>query len=458
MNLITLVFMLVYPAVLRCCQPSHRPRFNRQSLPAFVQRCPVAMRYHALFQPLSSSPILHTAFQSGWRHPATSHTAFEKAYLVKLDLQLPSMSQLRRFLCDHPALVWLCGFTSQLTFDPDQVLPTHRHFCRLLHKLPHAEPQALLDQTVWALQRHVPDFGHVIALDTKHILAWVKENNPKAYLTERFDKAKQPRGDPDCKLGCKRRHNRGESADTPRSKPRAASSLSVGEFYWGYASGVVVTKVPELGEGVLAELTQPFDQSDASYFYPLMAQTEARLGFRPHFAAFDAAFDAFYIYDYFARSPDWHDGFAAIPLTGRSKSDQKFDPDGHPLCAAGLSMLPKYTFTSKATLVEHQRTHYVCPLKGKSCPIQHPRFAKGGCTHRLPATVGARLRHQIDRDSSLYNDIYKQRTAVERINAQAKALGIERPYLRNQRAIANQNTLIYVLINLRLLQRMTRTP
>ena len=54
------------------------------------------------------------------------------------------------------------------------------------------------------------NFGDVVSLDTKHILAWVKENNPKAYVDERFDKTQQPRGDPDCKLGCKRRHNQGE--------------------------------------------------------------------------------------------------------------------------------------------------------------------------------------------------------------------------------------------------------
>ena len=38
--------------------------------------------------------------------------------------------------------------------------------------------------------------------------------------------------------------------------------------------------------------------------------------------------------------------------------------------------------------------------------------------------------------------------------AEAKTLGIERPHLRNGQAIANQNTLIYILINLRFLQRL----
>jgi hypothetical protein len=49
-----------------------------------------------------------------------------------------------------------------------------------------------------------------------------------------------------------------------------------------------------------------------------------------------------------------------------------------------------------------------------------------------------------------------QRTAVERTNSQAVAPGIERPRLRNGAAIANLNTLIYILINLRFLQRSRR--
>ena len=72
----------------------------------------------------------------------------------------------------------------------------------------------------------------------------------------------------------------------------------------------------------------------------------------------------------------------------------------------------------------------------------------------MPTSIGARLRYTLDRDSQLYKDIYKQRTATERINSQAKALGIERPHIRNGKAIANLNTLIYILINLRLLQRI----
>ncbi len=36
-----------------------------------------------------------------------------------------------------------------------------------------------------------------------------------------------------------------------------------------------------LGEFVLAELTQPFDHGDLTYFFPLMALAEQRLGLSP---------------------------------------------------------------------------------------------------------------------------------------------------------------------------------
>jgi hypothetical protein len=72
----------------------------------------------------------------------------------------------------------------------------------------------------------------------------------------------------------------------------------------------------------------------------------------------------------------------------------------------------------------------------------------------MPTAPGARIRYQLDREGDRYQAVYQQRTAVERIFSQAKSLGMERPKLRNQQAIANLNTLIYLLINLRTLQQL----
>jgi hypothetical protein len=350
----------------------------------------------------------------------------------------------------------------------------------MLRELPNSACQFLLADSVRLLQAalaaHGVPLGDCISGDTKHIVAWVKENNPKAYVPDRFDKTKQPKGDPDCRLGCKKRHNTTGSVvaaltpagvqpptKTPAKNPVPAKTLQIGEFYWGYASGVIATKASGWGEFVLAELTQPFNQPDVSYFYPLMQQTEARLGFRPPFAAFDAAFDAFYVYEYFApaadQPPDAPKGFAAVPFSERGGHRLRFDAQGLPLCQAQRSMPLRYTFSDKSHLFEYQAGRYVCPLlyphkTAQSCPVQHKNWPKGGCTTTLPLSIGVRLRYQIDRHSEQYKEVYKQRTASERINAQATELGIEHPHLRNGAAIANLNTLIYVLINLRALQRI----
>jgi hypothetical protein len=432
------------------------------------------MRYLHLLGPLGWNRFPERDLETDWGTPAVPFAAFTAACLIKLDQQLVYMSHLRRYLVDHPALVWVLGFPLVSSpnhpwgFDAGASLPTSRHFTRMLRSTPNAVSQYLLDETVRLLkaelETEVDDFGHAVSLDTKHILAWVRENNPKDYVEDRYDKTKQPTGDPDCRLGCKRRRNQRASSKEPPSTPNdnpVSPNVSVGEYYWGYATGVVATKVPGWGEFVLAELTLPFDQPDVAYFSPLMAEAERRLGFRPKYAAFDAAFDAFYVYEHFHQEDQPIEaGFAAVPLSKRGGKRREFDPDGLPLCDAGLPMPLRYTYICKTTRVEHERGRYYCPLiypepTGEVCPIDHKNWPKG-CVTTLATSVGARIRHQLDRESALYKEVYKQRTATERINSQAKALGIERPKLRNQEAITNQNTLTYVLINLRALHRVRR--
>jgi hypothetical protein len=455
--------------------PPSRPSPLNQDprcFPRFVRESPVAMRYWRFLSPLAWDRFPERDLCRNYGQPCVPMAPFVAACLVKLDQGFCYMSQLQDYLVDHPALIWVLGFPvtpasrSPWGFDPQASLPTHRHFTRLLRKMDNAWLQFLLDETVRLLLVElctvVTDFGQAISMDTKHIIAWVKENNLKDYVCDRYDKTKLPKGDPDCRLGCKRRHNQRVSSKepppTPLDNPVPASTISVGEYYWGYASGVA-TKVPGWGEFVLAELTQPFDQSDVSYFHPLMTDVERRLGFRPRYGAFDAAYDAFYIYEYFHR--DDGDGFAAVPFSQRGGyKDRQFSPEGWPLCQAGLPMPLKYTFWSKTTLIEHERGRHVCPLlfpeeTGEACPIQHKNWPKG-CTTTIPTSVGARIRYQLDRDGEAYKQVYKQRTATERINSQAVALGIENPKLRNGKAITNQNTLIYVLINLRALHRVRR--
>jgi hypothetical protein len=451
-----------------------------QALPAFVRTCPIAQHYLQLLGPLAWVELPQRQAHPNGNPAPLPYGPFAAACLIKLDQRLPSMGALRQYLIDHPALVWLCGFPltparNSYGFDAAASLPTHRHLTRLLRQMPNAVPQALLDSSVVCLQAELaatPDLGQTIALDTKHILAWVKENNPKQYVEARYDKTKQPKGDPDCKLGCKKRHNKtagspnqpaaeapaasSASPTTPTREGRPASQAQVGEYYWGYASGIVVVKTPDCGEFVLAELTQTFDRGDVICFFPLMAQVERRLGRKPKFGALDAAFDAHYVYDYFHAAG----GFAAVPLAQRGKTDRTFDPAGLPICPAGLAMPLRDTFWCRSTAVEHERGRYACPLRypqprsADACPVADDHWTTGGCLVTMPTSRGARLRLQLDRSAEAYKTVYAQRTATERLFSQAVALGIERPKLRNGAAVANLNTLIYVLLNLRALQRI----
>ncbi len=63
----------------------------------------------------------------------------------------------------------------------------------------------------------------------------------------------------------------------------------------------------------------------------------------------------------------------------------------------------------------------------------------------------------LDRESPLYQAVYTQRTSCERINSQAKELGIERPPVRNRQSVSNLNTLTYVSRNVRTLSRAIST-
>ncbi len=439
-----------------------------EQLPKAGFENPVVGRILDLLGPLDWAHFPERDLGRRWCQPAVPYAAFAAAMLVKLNEGLNSMADLRRYLAEHPGLIPLLGFsvTHFGGSQPQGGLPTQRHLTRMLREIPNTALQFLLDDSAHLicdeLQKVGIRAGDCVSLDTKHILAWVKENNPKAYVENRFDKKQQPRGDPDCKLGCKRKHNRQVASPdrpaTPSTNPLPANLVAVGEYHWGYGSGVVAVKVPDFGEFILAELTQPFNQPDLSYFLPLMRKTEQVLGFKPRWGTFDAAFDAWYVYDYFHR-PDDPDAFAAVPFSekgGYKAGGRSFSPEGLPICQAGLPMPLLFTFTDRTTsLVEHERGKYGCPLSPASdCPIHHKNAAEKGCTAMMPTSPGARLRYTLDRSSETYKAIYRQRTAVERINSQAVALGIECPHLRNGDAIANVNTLIYTLINLRVLQRI----
>jgi hypothetical protein len=199
------------------------------------------------------------ARQSSRGRPAHPESASIKAFLIRLQEDKIYTTQLRHFLLKHPLLVLELGFCPVLDpsasygFDPQKTVPTNVWLRSKLRSLDQNLLQALLHATVTALQDEIPGLGDVVAFDVKHIYAWVKEKNQRMSVKDRYDKTKQPKGDPDCKLGVKR--------STNQEQPDGSTKVQK-EYLWGYGSGVAAATVADYGDVVLAEYTQPFNQND----------------------------------------------------------------------------------------------------------------------------------------------------------------------------------------------------
>jgi len=417
---------------------------------------PVVRRYRAFFAHLDW-PVIPAPEAARPRPGPVPHppAAYVKALLIKLCAHKEYVTQMRAFLVEHPLLVLEIGFrpvpaaTEPYGVDVERTVPCDRWLRHGQQHVDNALRQALLRGTVRALQGEIPGRGETVAVDVKHIDAWVEQNNPKAYVPHRYDPARQPTGDPDCRLGVKTSSNQGRTHGPTAPRPEAAPRPEK-EFVWGYGSGVVAATDPTYGDVALAAYTQPFNEVDSTYYHPLYRRTVATLGFAPTTVTADAACDAWPI-DETCAAPG---GMAAIPLNTRGHPAPHRLPDGTPLCPTGLAMSPSYAF-------DHTDGYRAREFR---CPLLHPRptgqtcapaqFAKGpGCVTDINSEAGGLIRVLLDRDSAAYKDLYRQRTSTARINSQATALGIERPKVRNGNSVRTLNTLTYIVINVQALAR-----
>ncbi len=422
--------------------------FDQSALARWLEHDALVQRYRQFFALLDWRAV--DEYDTSRRAPGPAPhplRAYLKAFFIRINEGKCFMTQLRTFLVEHPLLVLELGFhlmldpTQPYGFDVARSVPSACWLREQLRRLDPALLQSLLEGSVVALQTEIPGLGETVAFDVKHIYAWVKENNPRQYVPHRYDKDQQPKGDPDCKLGVKRSTNQ-EQAD--------GSTKEVKEYLWGYGSGVAAATIPPYGDVVLAEFTQPFNENDVTYFRPLYQRAVLALGCYPTHVTADAAFDAWYVYQCAAR----HGGIGAVPLNQHAHPVFPRDSDGTPRCPIHLRMTPTYQFEhTNGYLTQRFR----CPLlfpqpTGQQC--DHEQFAKGkGCVKDVNIELGGQMRVTLDCSGPLYKSIYTQRTCCERENSQAQALGIERPKVRNGHSVSHLNTLIYVVINVRALQR-----
>ena len=282
-----------------------------------------------------------------------------------------------------------------------------------------------------------PGLGATIAVDVKHLYAWVRENNPRERVPHRFDPARQPRGDPDCRLGAKRLANQ----DRPRHDHEPEYLLGLRHRHRHRDRPGVRRRGARGGHATVQRagrhlLPSRYDQAVANLGHapttwpptpPSMPGTSTRLVPRP--------------------------AAAAIPRNRRgsgARARPRWPPPLRPWPDDGTGHAFDHEDGFRAR-------RYALPAVWPDAtdqPCDHAQFAKGpGCTKYINVEAGGRMRADLDAPGTRYRAVYRQRTSAERINSQAKALGIERPKARRRRSIA-LNTLTYVVINARALQRV----
>jgi len=415
---------------------------------SWIYHDPLVQRYQRLFRWLDLAALPPCPHPLGL-DPAV----YVKTFLVAVEERhTRSFERFHRFLLEHPALIVFLGYrlqgldpTRPFGFDPAATLVSARHLKRKLQEMPHAYVQQLLLHTVVQLAAAGLLKDCIAAVDVAEIWAPVAANNPKAYVPHRYDKKQTQRGAPSARLGVKATSNQGTKKVITRS-------------FWGWKSGAIAVRT-KYGLVCLHDLTLPGNTADVSFFRPLLQPLREQLHLQLLKIVADAAFDAFYVY----RDTQDQGGTAYIALNTRGHAvlQQRFGPHGRLLCPDGREMdNAGQWFDQKKG---YHRGRFTCPfynsqghrkqaLQGQTCTCQHAKFATGGCRHTLNLDDPTQVRFAVDRGSRDFKDTYARRTDAERLFARAEDYNLEHPEVESLTSVANLNTLLYLLLNVQVLE------
>ena len=329
-------------------------------------------------------------------------------------------------------------------FDVERTVPCDRWLRHQQQHLDHAALRALLASTVRGLAGRDPGPGHDHRGRCQAHLRLGAGEQPKAYVGERYDPTRQPRGDPDCRLGVKRGTNQ-EGADGRTTGARSTSGAT--------APGVASATDPWYGDVVLAEWTQAFNDQDVTYFHPLYRQAVADPGQPTDQRGGRAAFDAWHVYQTCAA----HEGNrrhpaqparpgAARPRRRRSTA-LRLGPDDGP---DATSSTTRTATASSATAVRccfPTPTGQTCddaelPLRARLRQAHQPRTGWPAARNPRPsrATPTRRSTGSAPRPSAS--------TARRRPSASSG------PRSATPQSVHRLNTLTYLVINARAMQRV----
>ena len=178
---------------------------------------PVAKFYDSLFLNLDLSSVQE--------YPVTGRKGFSNhamvcAFIVMKCEGLSMISDLVDYLNNNLLIAHYCGF------DISRPLPSYWTFDRFLINFDHSILSDIMKAQVLSLADKGIIDSSFIGLDSTPIEANTSQNNPKSFISNKFNPANQPKADKDCKLGV---HAASNQTDEKKYK-----------FYWGYKNHVLV--------------------------------------------------------------------------------------------------------------------------------------------------------------------------------------------------------------------------
>lgn len=384
---------------------------------------------------------------------------YAKAFLIKVNEKLQYSSELRDFFLEHPQLIPLVGFYQGYNettgaLDLERTVVSARHFRRKLQTMKNQHFKLLLKQTVDQLQAQHLLKGTLIA-DTTEILAWVKENNLKQRVDNRFDKTNFIKGFPECSLGAKPIPGEKDKKGKPKIR-----------YFWGEKQAALVEPT-EYGKVFLYEDVFTAKTPDVKTALPTLKPLVENWAYRLKTFIADAAYDAFKIYQYLYAKDDPDTtrkpakAYIALNTRGHKRLNRQFSENGNLFCEAGLEMTNGGRWFDKHK--GYHRQKFTCPLfnqktklKCGNCPINHKKFQKNGCYRYINLDDQEQLRFKIHRDSEEYKNTFKQRIFVEQAFSSIKEqYDIEVPHVRNLNSVKNIYTIAAILNNIQILKKAT---
>jgi len=359
------------------------------------------------------------------------NSAYLKALIFKQSEQIKHVSDLLRKLDSYPAIAMMCGF------DPGN-LPDASQFSRFLSDTNNTDIENLLHHSAELLIESGHVCTDVIIGDSKPVKASTRHNNPKNPNRSQ-DKTKKIRRNPSASFGY--------YSYLKQPVPGQKRQIS---FFWGYRTHVLVSK-----EGVvLVEITKPNNVADKTVAKLLLRKLKRVYGQKKgRKIILDAAYDFNEIYNFIVTEMKSE---PFIPVNPRYKAPvENFDPTGHPICEAELSM----KYCGIASDEKRVRMKYRCPIRGASkkelqnlpdsCPVSHSSFSTGkcyGCTAYVDTNGEARSK--VPRHSKHFEDTFDLRTEVERYFSRLGPREFEDTTLCNYRSVRNQMTIAHLTLNL----------